>query len=411
LDKFKKCTFFLALFEIQNAPYKIKVQKKAALLTTPRIFDSHTIAKMSLSTLCLLKKRRIRNRNIAVFTTLSAVSAGAYYYRVNFDKVVQHNSKLKGAQWIKELLTGHPTRMKNNLEVWKEAFLYLESLLRRRSNLQSTKYMGTAEQLGYAVATELSIRKPAERFQRSTETVDRVYHKVMRSILSKEIIERNLQHATEFTPLHNHIKDNPIWFPFFKDCLGAIDGTHIAVSPPEKEKAAYWNRRGFLSQNVLAVCNFDMCFTDVMVRWEGSPADSTLCIEGLKSGAVHIPEGKYVLGDAGFPNCDKCLTPYWGVRYHLQEWTKGNRRPQNKELYNLRHAKLRNVIERIFGVAKSRWKILKLPRTFKMKAQIRVVMALYILYNILVKIQQKTDPGELEDDWEIFEEEEGMYWQ
>ena len=98
MDKFKKCTFFLALFEIQNAPYKIKVQEKAALLATPRIFDSHTIAKMSLSTLCLLKKRRIRNRNIAVFTTLSAVSAGAYYYRVNFDKVVQHNSKLKGAQ-------------------------------------------------------------------------------------------------------------------------------------------------------------------------------------------------------------------------------------------------------------------------------------------------------------------------
>jgi len=45
------------------------------------------------------------------------------------------------------------------------------------------------------------------------------------------------------------------------------------------------------------------------------------------------------------------LTPYRGVRYHLKEWAKGNLKPQNKEeLFNLRYSKLRNVIERIFGV-------------------------------------------------------------
>jgi hypothetical protein len=93
--------------------------------------------------------------------------------------------------------------------------------------------------------------------------------------LSKEIIERNSQYAIEFMSLHNYIKDNLNWFPFFKDCLGAIDSTHIAISS-EKEKAAYWNRKGFLSQNILAVCNFDMCYTDVIVEWEGSTADSTL---------------------------------------------------------------------------------------------------------------------------------------
>src|SRR5215471_13726721 len=39
---------------------------------------------------------------------------------------------------------------------------------------------------------------------------------------------------------------------------------------------------------------------------------------------------------------------------------KNNCRPRNeKELYNLRHASLRNVIERIFGVSKKRFKILK----------------------------------------------------
>jgi hypothetical protein len=108
-----------------------------------------------------------------------------------------------------------------------------------------------------------------------------------------------------------------------------------------------------------------------------------------------IPEGKYLLGDAGFANCDTCLTPYRGVRYHLKEWAKGRRRPQTKEeLFNLRHSKLRNVVERTFGVIKSRYKILSLPRAFQMEAQSRVVPALCVLHNILVNIHEETDPGE-----------------
>jgi hypothetical protein len=107
----------------------------------------------------------------------------------------------------------------------------------------------------------------------------------------------------------------------------------------------------------------------VLSGWEGSVADLTLWLEARRIGALDIPEGRFVLRDAGFANCDTCITPYRGVRYHLKEWAKGSRRPQNKEeLFNLRHAKLRNVIERIFRVMKARFKILTLLRAFKMKA-------------------------------------------
>jgi hypothetical protein len=44
-----------------------------------------------------------------------------------------------------------------------------------------------------------------------------------------------------------------------------------------------------------------------MVSWEGSTADSTLWIKGIGEEAIKIPKGKYVLGDAGFPNCDLCI--------------------------------------------------------------------------------------------------------
>ncbi|MEA2958740.1 MAG: hypothetical protein QOJ58_4261 [Alphaproteobacteria bacterium] len=53
------------------------------------------------------------------------------------------------------------------------------------------------------------------------------------------------------------------------------------------------------------------------------------------------------------------MAPYRGVRYHLKEQRQANQKPENaKELFNLRHASLRNVIERIFGVLKRQWQIL-----------------------------------------------------
>jgi hypothetical protein len=47
------------------------------------------------------------------------------------------------------------------------------------------------------------------------------------------------------------------------------------------------------------------------------------------------------------------MSLYRGVRYHLKEVRQADQRPKNvKELFNLRHSLLRNVIKRIFGVLK-----------------------------------------------------------
>ena len=105
-----------------------------------------------------------------------------------------------------------------------------------------------------------------------------------------------------------------------------------------------------------------------------------------------IPRGRYVLGDVGFTNCDFILSPYRGTRYHLKEWERSKARPKiTKEPFNLRHAQLRNIVERIFGVLKERFKILTLPRFFKMDSQVKVVAALCVLHNILVNITEEDD--------------------
>ena len=75
-----------------------------------------------------------------------------------------------------------------------------------------------------------------------------------------------------------------------------------------------------------------------------------------------------------------------------------NCRPQNsKELYNLRHASLRNAIERIFGVLKRRFKILTQQIEYPFEVQVRLVKALCCLHNI---IRVKGGDDWFDEEWE-----------
>ena len=108
-----------------------------------------------------------------------------------------------------------------------------------------------------------------------------------------------------------------------------------------------------------------------------------------KDRGFEIPPGKYYLADAGYAQEDPMLlVPYQKVRYHLKEQAKAAQRPKDKyELFNLRHAQLRNVIERAFGVLKARFLIFNKPRRgYSIKTQIKIVWAMTAVHNFLNQI-------------------------
>jgi hypothetical protein len=113
------------------------------------------------------------------------------------------------------------------------------------------------------------------------------------------------------------IKSNPRFSPYFDDCVGAVDGSHILVFVQDQKR--FINRKGYPSQNVLAVCNFNMEFTYIMPRWEGSAHDGRIW-DAARTRTLKIPDGKWLLGDAGFPLSDSCLIPYRATKYHLKDW-------------------------------------------------------------------------------------------
>ena len=121
------------------------------------------------------------------------------------------------------------------------------------------------------------------------------------------------------------IQQNPKFFLYFRDAIGAIDGSHIPITPPALFRPLYRNRKGFLSQNALFACNFNLNFTYALTGWEGSASDA--CVYGDVIGMdLPIPARKYLLADAGFPQELGLLVSYHGVQYHLTKWGQSSTR-------------------------------------------------------------------------------------
>jgi hypothetical protein len=150
-------------------------------------------------------------------------------------------------------------------------------------------------------------------------------------------------------PLSNRIAEDNKYFPWFEDYLGALDRTHIPAKVPTEDQVRYRNRKGSLTQNVLAVYDFDMRFLYILAGWEGSAHNSRVLKDAQNLKGFTTPKGKYWLGDAGYSYTEFILAPYRGTRYYLKEFEAIGLRPRNaKELFNLRYIALRNIIERIF---------------------------------------------------------------
>ncbi|KAK0573438.1 hypothetical protein LWI29_008014 [Acer saccharum] len=86
------------------------------------------------------------------------------------------------------------------------------------------------------------------------------------------------------------------------------------------------------------------------------------------------------------------IAPYRGVRYQLKEYFS-HPLQNSRELFNLRHASLRNAIERAFGVLKKRFPIIgsTTEPNYSADTQSSITLACCILHNYLMGV----DPDEI----------------
>uniref|UniRef100_A0A8R7NZ26 DDE Tnp4 domain-containing protein n=2 Tax=Triticum urartu TaxID=4572 RepID=A0A8R7NZ26_TRIUA len=251
--------------------------------------------------------------------------------------------------YLRKLYCGEEKHCIGELRMEKSVFFKLCDKLRSMGPLKDTWHCTVEEQVAMFLTTVGHHKKNINisfHFTRSGETVSRHFNRVLFAIgkLGPEM----LRHRTLDTP--SKIEGNPRFDPYFKDCIGAIEGTHVPCNVPSRIVDRFRGRKPFPTQNVLAAVDFDLLFTYVCAGWEGSAHDSTVLRHSLEHpNGLRVPEGKYYLADAGYAARREFLPPFRQTRYHLREW-RGNNRPRTQnELFNLRHSSLRTTVERHLG--------------------------------------------------------------
>ncbi|XP_020082181.1 putative nuclease HARBI1 [Ananas comosus] len=295
-----------------------------------------------------------------------------------------------GQQLVQDILFGHPDRGYQHFRMTNIMFEALRDDLIRRGLIQSTKNINVDKQLAiflHGIGHGVTNRILAETFQHSGETISRHFNNVLRAVM--HLKDEYLCTPSNNVGVHPRIRDSSNFHPF-KNAIGSVDRTHLPVVVRTSKQPRYRNRKGFTSQNMMAACSFDHQFLFVCTGWEGSAADMRILRWCLESGGFTVPDGKFYLVDSGYANTDKFLAPYRGERYHLSQFdsTSNARRHRSpRDLYNHRHAQLRNAVEKAFGILKKRFKVLRQATPYPYKVQCRIAMACCIIHNFIRRHQ------------------------
>ncbi|KAF7324140.1 putative nuclease HARBI1-like protein [Mycena kentingensis (nom. inval.)] len=336
-------------------------------------------------------------------STLTAVAIAVVFFSTEqLGRIPRpfHTSSLTGALWLDELLCGHPDRIHQQLGMSAMMFLLLAAELVQLGGLENSKWVSAQEKLAifvYWLVHGSSQRELCERFQRSGSTIS-IYLNQLLELFTDDFYDKYVHDPPNVCP--DKIKSNPKWYPYFRLCRGATDGVHVPAHCSADDIPRYRDRKGNVTQNVLATCDFDLVFVHVMAGYEGTAADGQLYDRARVDG-FSLPGRCFFLGDAGFASCDLIMPPYRGVRYHLKEWKRGKQRPQNaEELFNLRHAQLRSAIERGFGVTKRRFKLLISRPEVGYRQQALMVHAACAVHNFL-RLHEPINELEEDEEYDV----------
>ncbi|KAK4716659.1 hypothetical protein R3W88_014997 [Solanum pinnatisectum] len=117
--------------------------------------------------------------------------------------------------------------------------------------------------------------------------------------------------------------------------------------------------------------------------------------------AITLTNGNYYLCDRGYTNGNGFLSPYRGYRCWLRDWQGENPPPQcREELFNMKHARARNAIERTFGLLKGRWGILRSPYWYSVKIHNRIISACCLIHNFIHR-EMEVNPLEIDVEEQV----------
>lgn len=147
----------------------------------------------------------------------------------------------------------------------------------------------------------------------------------------------------------------------FPNCLGAVDGKHVRITPPAENGSYFWNYKGFNSLVLMGIANINYEF--IMVNFgingrvsNGGVIEHTQFYDKLKHKELNVPSPSnpklssstvlpYVfLGDEAFALREDFLKPFGQGELN-----------NDRKMFNYRLSRARRVIENVFGILANRF--------------------------------------------------------
>ncbi|XP_040361340.1 protein ALP1-like [Rosa chinensis] len=211
-----------------------------------------------------------------------------------------------GYIYMHNILDRDPQIFRDVYRMYPDVFRKLCSILKAKTPLRDTRHICVEEMLAtFLLVVGQNNRYSEARliFERSHFAVSRSFNKVLKAL--NTIAPQFMAKPESIPP---NIRESTRFYPYFKDCVGAIDGTHIPATVVGRE------------------------FIYVISGWEGSAHDSKVLNDAIsRRNGLKVPPGKYYLGDCGFPNRRRFLAPFRGLHNFLRQECRSDEFPPEPE--------------------------------------------------------------------------------
>ena len=153
----------------------------------------------------------------------------------------------------------------------------------------------------WTIANPECFRSVADRFGMGIGYAHREFInfcKQLQSIEAEYLTWPNGGYAHKVMDDFNNLRENNS----FPDVFGCVDGKHIMIRAPPKERDSYFNRKGHHSILLQAVCDSNLCFIDIVAGSPGSCNDSRVWNlsplgQQLKTNTSYLlSEGTHLIG-------------------------------------------------------------------------------------------------------------------
>ena len=309
--------------------------------------------------------------------------------------------------WFKNLLASPALDFlwKEHFRVTRETFEFLCDLVRVKLQKQQTRFrvpVSVEERVGLALwrlATGNSYRSCGLQFGLGKSTAKIICGEFEQAIfdLKDRFIkfpltsEENGEKMEEFEELYG-----------IPQIVGAIDGCHIEINAPPQNHEDYFNRKQHYSVNLQAIVDANLKFIHATVGYHGSIHDARVlrlsglydCAENqqILSGPLRnisgTDVGPLLAGDSAYPLTSWLMKPFPD---------RGRLTPKQRK-FNLKFSALRCVVERTFGMLKSRWRIILKTMEQKTITLKKTVIAACDLHNICIERGDLHDADDSDSD-------------